>query len=249
MKNSLMAAAAALLVMGGAAHAAQFVVNGDFTDVSNGVGEFDTNTTVTGWSGNGGYNFDINAADVGAPGTDGNVALWDMANGGSSTWDGLTANGKGNFAALDGDFQTKPITETITGLTVGKSYRFSFKYAFAQQSGFTGDTTQSLTASLGSFSDTLPSAGGTTLPSKSFSGWSTFSTKVVADSTTETLSFLAGGGPAVPPFALVSDVSLTGSAGVGSSVPESSTWAMMLIGFGGLGFAAYRSRGRTGALA
>jgi hypothetical protein len=54
MKNSLMAATAALLVMGGAAHAAQFVVNGDFTEVSNGVGEFDTNTTVTGWSGNGG---------------------------------------------------------------------------------------------------------------------------------------------------------------------------------------------------
>jgi hypothetical protein len=32
------------------------------------------------------------------------------------------------------------------------------------------------------------------------------------------------------------------------AVPEPSTWAMMLIGFGGLGVAAYRSR-RTAAAA
>jgi len=29
---------------------------------------------------------------------------------------------------------------------------------------------------------------------------------------------------------------------VGGAVPESSTWAMMLVGFAGLGFAAYRAR-------
>jgi hypothetical protein len=38
-----------------------------------------------------------------------------------------------------------------------------------------------------------------------------------------------------PPFSLLDGVSLTG-------VPEPSTWAMMLLGFAGLGFAAYRSR-------
>jgi PEP-CTERM motif len=27
-----------------------------------------------------------------------------------------------------------------------------------------------------------------------------------------------------------------------TAVPEPSTWAMMLVGFGGLGFAAYRRR-------
>jgi hypothetical protein len=32
-------------------------------------------------------------------------------------------------------------------------------------------------------------------------------------------------------------------------VPESSTWAMMLLGFAGLGFAGYRSRKRSGAVA
>jgi hypothetical protein len=30
-----------------------------------------------------------------------------------------------------------------------------------------------------------------------------------------------------------------------TAVPEPSTWAMMLAGFGGLGFAAFRRRGRT----
>jgi hypothetical protein len=34
-----------------------------------------------------------------------------------------------------------------------------------------------------------------------------------------------------------------------SSVPEPSTWAMMLIGFAGLGFAAYRARNRMAAVA
>jgi hypothetical protein len=34
-----------------------------------------------------------------------------------------------------------------------------------------------------------------------------------------------------------------------TTVPETSTWAMMLIGFGGLGFAAYRTRGAKAAFA
>jgi hypothetical protein len=34
-------------------------------------------------------------------------------------------------------------------------------------------------------------------------------------------------------------------AAVGAAVPEPSTWAMMLLGFGGLGFAGYRASRRT----
>jgi hypothetical protein len=241
-----LAALAATLCTAANAHATQFVVNGDFTELSDGVGQFDTNTTATGWSGNGGYNFVMNTADVGAPGINGNVALWDAANGGTSTWNGLTASGAGNFAAMDGDFMTAALTQTITGLTVGETYTLSFNYAFGQQPGFGGDTVQSLTASLGSFTGTLPSAfppGGFSPPSHGFSGWETFSTKITADATSETLSFLAAGNLPVPPFALVSDVSLTGS------VPEASTWAMMLIGFGGVAFAGFRSRRRVAAAA
>jgi hypothetical protein len=60
---------------------------------------------------------------------------------------------------------------------------------------------------------------------------------------TEVLSFFANGGPSgVPPFALLDGVSMM-------AVPEPSTWAMMLIGFGGLGVDAFRSRRKAAAAA
>ena len=74
------------------------------------------------------------------------------------------------------------------------------------------------------------------LNSTGFSGWMTAAGYVTPDSTSDTLSFLAYGNLPVPPFALVSDVSLTGG------VPEPATWALMGLGFAGLGFAAYRRR-------
>ena len=65
----------------------------------------------------------------------------------------------------------------------------------------------------------------------------TESFKFTANSTSELLSFLAVGTPSgnVPPFALLDGVSLT-------AVPEPSTWAMMFVGFAGLGYAAFRRR-------
>ena len=36
-----------------------------------------------------------------------------------------------------------------------------------------------------------------------------------------------------------------GATRSGSSVPEPSTWAMMLVGFAGLGYAAFRTRKST----
>ena len=66
---------------------------------------------------------------------------------------------------------------------------------------------------------------------------------LTATATSEVLEFFAHGNLPVPPFAMVSDVSLTGA-------PEPSTWAMMLAGFAGLGYAAFRTqRGKAAAIA
>jgi len=42
-----------------------------------------------------------------------------------------------------------------------------------------------------------------------------------------------------PPFSLLDGVSLS------SSAPEPSTWAMLLVGFAGLGYAGFRKRSRS----
>ena len=39
------------------------------------------------------------------------------------------------------------------------------------------------------------------------------------------------------------------SAGVAASTPEPSTWAMMILGFAGLGFAGYRASRKAAAVA
>jgi hypothetical protein len=226
-----------VLAVGVSAHATQFVVNGDFTTLSNGVGQFDTNTTAAGWSSTNAsndhyYNFVINKADVGSNGIYGKLSIWDKANGGNNNWNGLAA-GNGNFAALDGAYQNGPLTQTITGLTVGKSYTFSFNYAFSQQYNFNQDTVQHLTETLGGQTFVTSDYN---LPEHGFSGWSKYSTTIKATNASEVLSFLAYGNKPVPPFALVSNVSLT------AGVPEPATWTMLILGIGGIGAMARRRR-------
>ncbi|THD65349.1 MAG: PEP-CTERM sorting domain-containing protein [Phenylobacterium sp.] len=189
----------------------------------------DAFTQATGWTSTNvaqnAYNFVMADGNVGSNGQYGNVALWTQANAGNG-WNGLAAL-SGNFVALDDDFQIGALTQTITGLTVGQTYTFTYEYAFAQQLGFTGPTTQSLEADVGP--DFAQNSGNVTLGSQGFIGWQAGGGAFTATQTSETLSFLATGSPQVPPFALVSNVSITGG------VPEPAAWAMMLFGFGGLG--------------
>jgi PEP-CTERM motif len=242
MKSIGLVAAAAMLAAATAGHATQFVVNGDFTELSNGLGQVNFNTVATGWSTTG-YNFVMTQADLGSSGTYGSLTLWDAANysaGPSSStshpvgnpWNGLAA-GAGNFVALDGDYNTGPMIQTITGLTVGDTYHLSFNYAFGQQTGFDGDTVQYITEMLGGQQFVSSSF---TVPSHGFTGWQTYSANIVATAASETLSFLATGNLPVPPFAMISNVSLTGG------VPEPATWAMMLVGIGLIGGTTRRRR-------
>jgi hypothetical protein len=232
-------AAFGLVTVGVSAQASNLVVNGNFTQLTNGLGQVDSNTQATGWTSTGGYNFVMAQADQAVQGIYGGVSLWDQNNGGANGWNGLAANG-GNFLAMDGDYYTVPVEQTIHDLVVGKTYTLTFDYAFGQQESYGGATIQSLTGSIGG---TNFDTGNVNVSDHGFTGWTQEKVKFTADSTSELLSFLAHGNLPVPPFAMISNVSIP------SAVPEPGVWAMMILGIGGLGAMARRRRKIQGAAA
>jgi hypothetical protein len=71
--------------------------------------------------------------------------------------------------------------------------------------------------------------------SHGFSGWQTASFTFTPTSSSEVLKFLSiGQTKDVESFVLLDSVSAT-------PIPELSTWAMMALGFAGLGYAGFRS--------
>jgi hypothetical protein len=156
----------------------------------------------------------------------GNTYLWGTHNGGVKT---ITAPPSGgNFIAADGAYEIGAISQTITGLIVGKTYVLKFYWAGAQQQGFTGTTTEQWTVSMGTgkFAGDF-STTPVTVTSESFSGWQQATFYFYAGATTETLSFLAAGTPdGEPPFSLLAGVDL-------EIVPDFSNWAVFAA-FGAL---------------
>jgi hypothetical protein len=221
------------------------VLNGDFA-VNAGNGEVNVTTLVANWTVPGAasskYTFLWNpgagvsgttADTIGALGSLGVVKLWGPGTGSAN---GLTLSPNGGaFIGADGAFQDEPIQQTIFGLVAGRTYAVTFDWAAAQQSGFTGVTSSGWDVSVGGTS--IGATGNLAIGNEGFSGWQTSTFDFIATGSSETLSFLSTGtgGAAEPPFSLLDGVSL-------NSVPEPSTWAMMLLGFVGLGYAGFRRR-------
>lgn len=242
MSHALKSVIAVAIALGatGASHAANLVQNGGFeqttrTDGSYGIGSLYPSNNADHWTTTG-YNFVFRpgeADSVGANGEYGNMKLWGPANGSNN---GLTASSPagGNFLAADGAYQTEVISQVISGLNIGQQYKVSFDWAGAQQYGYTGETTENWTVSLGNQSFTTPTV---TNADHGFTGWQQASYIFTATNATETLSFLAHGTPnGEPPFSLLDGVSM-------GAVPEPASWAMMIVGFGAVGGAMrYRKR-------
>jgi len=228
--------ATALLMLATPAQANSLVTNGSFETVTNGACELGSCTVATGWSSSG-YNF------VYAPGTadttgsytpqfNGNLTLWGPHNGSANGLPATSPDG-GNYVAADGAFEVGAITQTIGGLTAGDTYAVSFYWAGAQQSGFSGITTERWDVSLGA--QTIDTAIVTD-PNHGFTGWQYSTLDFTATSGSEVLSFLAIGTPnGEPPFSLLDGVSMN------VVTPEPATLPLLLTGLmGGLG--ALRSR-------
>jgi hypothetical protein len=239
MNRSTHLLGAALLACAAPAFANSFT-NGNFEISTAGPGQLGYTTDATGWTvDNNGFDF-LFAPDTvdttGSLGQYGFLTLWGPNNGSANGMTAASPSG-GNFVAADGDFQTAPVEQIITGLTVGKTYSVGFDYGFAQQQGFDGATEQHWSVSFAGVTQTTATYD---LPNHGFSGWMHASYDFVATHTTETLSFLAYGNLPVPPFALLDGVTFTPD-----TVPEPASWALMLIGFGGLGLATRRRRAKS----
>jgi hypothetical protein len=248
--------ASAFVIAGAVPAYANLVTNGGF-ETNGGNGQISDDTTVAGWTvpfnGTNSYFFVWNSCAVvscgagphtsgtsadngGATGEYGTVSMWGPGNGSAN---GLTLSPDGGaFVGADGPFQDGPISQTLTGLKTNQEYSVTFNWAAAQQNGFDGPTSSGWQVTLSG--DPSQSTGNVTIFSHGFSGWKTTTFDFLAQGPTETLSFLATGtgGAALPPFALLDGVDV-------EAVPEPSTWAMMLLGFAGLGYAGFRTRRRA----
>lgn len=123
----------------------------------------------------------------------------------------------GNYVDLDGSTGNAGILSTTQSFAAG-TYTLSFILAGNHRNA----ANESVTVSLGDFSQTISGLGQSAITAQTI----TFTT------TGGQLKFDHAGGDNIG--LLLDNVQLS------SAVPEPATWAMMLVGFAGLGFAARR---------
>ena len=230
-----------------------FIVNGGFEQATQPTGQLESIAKVTGWNATDAadfskiaglgydskYVFLTNAESASNPGLLTTFGKYERLSGPGNGFDnGFDASPQGgNFIAMDAWWRRGALTQIIDGLIVGETYKLSFAFAYAQNSGATTATTHSLT--FGMTSDPTKLGSYTTTPTVKnplggFVDWTNYTFEFIADNSSSYLYFLANGAPSgQPPFSLLDNVSLTGPHA--AAVPEPATWAMMIMGFGAIG--------------
>lgn len=238
---------------------ADFLVNGNFETYTGGHNGApsqlnDTGTggysKLAGWTvgpgGSGTYGFLMDPTTHDTTGSysprfSNSFSLWGPGNGSSN---GLTGSPTGGlYIALDSDpnYHGNGVSQTVSGLTVGQQYRVEFDWAAAQQSGFSGNTFDEVQVTFGGVTQTTATIN---LTNHGFSGWRHETFDFTANSATDTLTFLANGGPGgLPPFVLLDGVSL--NEPTTASTPAPATALGLLAGLGCLGGVGVRRRFRA----
>ncbi|MBW8911723.1 MAG: PEP-CTERM sorting domain-containing protein [Sphingomonas sp.] len=234
IKLFALAAAAIACAVGGPVQAANLLVNGDFELISmtNGLAEHSTLfgtvsadlPTVTGWTTDG-YNFVMKDN----PGYGGSTAT-----GADDYFDGAYTTGTGDrgFSLWGPDSLSSPSMNGLTNSPVtatGGGGNF-----IAADGAYLNRPIEQVLNNLEigrqyHLSFAWAAAQQENFDGATTEGWTVYENMTfTATATTQTLSLLAYGTPiGQPPFALIDNVNL--------SVPEPSTWAMMLLGFGLVG--------------
>jgi hypothetical protein len=129
--------------------------------------------------------------------------------------------GNGGYVDLNGSNNIPGTLQTLQSFAPG-SYTLTFDLAGNAR----GDVSKTTVITLGNFTQSITLASSDPYQLRSFTFTTTGGSLVFSD--------LAGGNPNIGN--IVDNVALS------SAVPEPSTWAMMLLGFVGLGFAFRQSR-------
>lgn len=132
----------------------------------------------------------------------------------------------GNYIMFDADpNNTSTISQTVSGLTIGKQYSLTFYDAATYQSPtggttYTGNKDLYFSVTFGSQTLSAPSPN----PNTTFSAWQQVTLLFTATSTTQTLSFAAVAPAGQPPVLLLDGVDLV------AATPEPATWIMLGLG-------------------
>ena len=218
-----MAAAAVLTLSlaaaGGAAHAASLINDGDFSNPNQNGGYSIYSAGINGWVNDNGDGVEI-----------GNSAIYGLA---------CENAGCQNLEVNANTFDTD--SQTVTGLVVGDTYDLSFLYGERSSGG-----PQMLNVYFGAAPSNTSFLTQDASPGPGNNGpnsWTLNSFIVRAVATTETLYFQSLATSGSRSYGNeITNVSLTAVNGV----PEPTTWALFLVGFGVIGFMLRHAR-RKGA--